>query len=121
MPESVAETELDELVGGWLPLGEAARRLAQPEPRLRQWLREGKLVGLRRGGVIMVPAAFLRNAELLPGLPGTITLLRDAGYTDVEVLHWLFTAEDSLPGRPVDALADGRPREVHRRAQAAAF
>jgi hypothetical protein len=114
---------LETLVTDWLPLSEAANRLGAPESRLRQWLRERRLLAARRGSppTLCVPAAFLRDGELLPGLAGTLTLLADAGFTDDEALRWLFTADPSLPGRPVDALAEGRPREVHRRAQAAAF
>jgi len=48
-------------------------------------------------------------------------LLRDAGYSAEEILRWLFTAEDSLPGTPIGALRTNRGREVKRRAQAMGF
>jgi hypothetical protein len=44
-------------------------------------------------------------------------VLSDRGLGDVESLEWLFTADDSLPGRPIDALRENRGREVRRRAQ----
>jgi Rv2175c C-terminal domain of unknown function len=47
--------------------------------------------------------------------------LGDAGFSDEEAIIWLFTADDSLPGRPVDALREGRKTEIRRRAQALAW
>ena len=52
---------------------------------------------------------------------GTLTLLFDCGFSDTEALSWLFTADDTLPGTPVQALAEHRRTEVNRRAQALAF
>lgn len=68
-----------------------------------------------------VPDAFLTGNEIVKGLPGTITLLRDSGYHEDEILRWLFTPDDSLPGTPIDALRGDRGREVKRRAQAMGF
>ena len=47
--------------------------------------------------------------------------LADGGWDDREILAWLFTPDDSLPGRPIDALRENRGREVKRRAQAEAL
>jgi hypothetical protein len=58
---------------------------------------------------------------VVKGLPGTITVLRDGGYSDDEILRWLFADDDSLPGTPVASLLAGRHKEVKRRAQAMAF
>ena len=58
---------------------------------------------------------------MLKGLPSVITLLRDGGYNDEEIVAWLLRADDSLPGTPAQALAENRGTEVKRRAQAAAF
>ncbi|HNN49358.1 MAG TPA: Rv2175c family DNA-binding protein [Marmoricola sp.] len=33
------------------------------------------------------------------------------------MLEWIFTEDDSLPGRPIDALRENRGAEVKRRAQ----
>ncbi|MHB2024414.1 MAG: Rv2175c family DNA-binding protein [Mycobacteriales bacterium] len=114
---------LEELVCEWVSLDEAALRLGLPGSRLRQWLREGRLLALRRGSppTLQVPAAFLGDGELIKGLPGTVTVLHDSGFSDEEAIRWLFTEDPTLPGRPVDSLAAGRVREVHRRAQAAAL
>ncbi|MGW5052492.1 Rv2175c family DNA-binding protein [Actinokineospora sp. NPDC004072] len=104
-----------------LPLPDVAARLDQPVTRVHQALRDHHLLALRRDGVLGVPADFIADAEVVKGLPGTITLLHDAGYSPDEMLRWLFTADDSLPGRPIDALRGNRGREVKRRAQALAF
>lgn len=115
--------ELDPLVDSWLTLPDLAERLGVPVTRVRQMLRDGHLLAVRHaeGGPLQVPAAFVGPDGPVKGLPGTVTLLRDAGFSDLEAVRWLFTPDDSLPGRPVDALAENRGREVKRRAQALAL
>jgi hypothetical protein len=110
-------TELQE----WLTLSQAGELLNVSPNRVRQFIREGQLVGVRRDREQQVPAAFIDDNGIVKGLPGTITLLRDAGYSDEEVLAWLTTADDSLPGTPIQALRENRGTEVKRRAQAAGF
>ena len=48
-------------------------------------------------------------------------MLADGGYNDEEILAFLYTEDDTLPGRPIDALHGQKAREVIRRAQAMAF
>jgi hypothetical protein len=70
----------------------------------------------------VVPEVFLDDDdEVARFLPGLVAVLRDGGYRDDEILRWLFTADDTLPGRPADAIHGHRAREVMRRAQAMAF
>ncbi|WP_329424595.1 Rv2175c family DNA-binding protein [Streptosporangium sp. NBC_01495] len=124
MTLSVAQIdrETDQLVGEWLTLTEVARRLNLSVGRAKQLLKDRKLIGVRRGGgEPQVPAAFLADGDVVKGLPGTLTVLLDAGYDDVESLRWLFTPDDTLPGSPVDAIVAGRHTEVKRRAQALGF
>jgi hypothetical protein len=118
-----AEAVVDDLVGDWLSLPQLAERIGEPVSRVRQWLRDGRIVGIRRGDPpeVCVPSAFERDGALLKGLTGTLTLLRDCGYSAEEAVRWMFTDDAALSGRPVDALAAGRPVEVHRRAQALGF
>jgi len=71
--------------------------------------------------VLYVPAAFVQDGRVLKGLPGVLTLLADARYSDDEALGWLFTVDDSLPGTPVQALRENRGTEIKRRAQALGF
>ncbi|WP_370591137.1 Rv2175c family DNA-binding protein [Saccharopolyspora montiporae] len=104
-----------------VPLPDVAERFGQPVTRVHQMIRDGHLIALRREGVLGVPTAFLTDTAVVKGLPGTITLLRDAGYQEDEILRWLFTADDTLPGTPIDNLRGDRGREVKRRAQAMGF
>ena len=105
-----------------LPLPEVAGRLGFSVTKVRQALRDGQLVAIRRDGMLCVPAEFLADdGTIVKGLPGTITVLADAGFAPDEMVRWLFTADDSLPGRPIDALRATGGREVKRRAQALAL
>ena len=115
--------ELDELTVGWLTIPDLADRLGVPVSKIRQLLRDGKLVSVERGHppVKQVPAELVADGHLLKGLAGAITVLRDAGYDDEQALRWLLTEDDSIPGRPVDAMAAGRDTAVKRRAQVLAF
>ena len=115
--------ELDELASGWLTLPELADKLALPLSRVRQLLRDGKLVAVERGTppVKQVPVELVHDGQLLKGLAGALTVLRDAGYDDDQALRWLLADDDSIPGRPVDAMAQGRDTAVKRRAQVLAF
>jgi hypothetical protein len=112
----------DAIVGDWLSLPDVAGRLGLPVSRVKQMLRDRKLVAVQRpSGEFAVPAGFLDGNEVIQGLGGTLTLLFDCGFTETDALSWLFTADDSLPGTPVQALAEHRRTEVNRRAQALAF
>lgn len=106
---------------GTLTQPDVAERLAVPVTRVRQLVRDGQLLALRVDGVLQVPAEFIDGDVVLKGLPGTITLLRDAGYSDTEALRWLYAEQEDLPGSPVQALVANRGTEVRRRAQALAF
>jgi len=112
----------DALVGEWLSLLEVAGRLGIPVGRVKQLLRDRKLLAVTRPeGTVAVPAAFLDGHQIVKGLCGTLTLLFDCGFGEVEALRWLFTADESLPGTPIDAIVERRATEVNRRAQALAF
>lgn len=106
---------------GWLTLPDVAERLDVPVTKVRQMLRERRLLAVREDGVLRVPADFIGDGVLLKGLPGLLTVLFDAGFTEEEAMRWLYTPDDSLPGTPVQALGENRGREVTRRAQASAF
>ena len=112
----------DAIVGQWLTIPEVAAQLGLPSNRVKQYLRDRKLLGVERpDGSFAVPAAFLDGDQVVRGLHGTLTLLVDCGFTDVEAIRWLFTSDDSLPGSPIEAIAAHRCSEVNRRAQALAF
>jgi len=119
--DSALDPRTDALAGEWLTLRETAERLGIKPNRIKQLINEHRILAVRRGGEPMVPAAFIKDGQVIKGLPGTLTLLSDAGFDDVETIRWLFTADDTLPGTPVDALTENRGTEVRRRAQALAF
>jgi hypothetical protein len=121
VPDVDAPAELDALVGGWSPLPDVATALGLDVTRVRQMLRDRHLVALRRDGILVVPAELLDEDRVVKGLAGLLTLLADAGFDDAQAVRWIFTADDSLPGRPVDAMRENRGTEVRRRAQALGF
>lgn len=111
------------LVGGWLDWRQVAAELGVSESKVRQMVKDHQLAAAvpEPGAGPRVPAALLQHGEVVKGLPGLLTVLSDGGYDDREILRWLFTSDDSLPGRPIDALRENRGREVKRRAQSMAF
>lgn len=119
--DSTLDAQTEALVGEWLTLSDAAERLGINQSRTKQLVRDHKLLGVQRPGGLMIPAEFIHDGQVVKGLPGTLTLLSDAGYDNVETLRWLFTADDTLPGTPVQALVENRGTEIRRRAQALAF
>jgi hypothetical protein len=115
-------------------LPRVAELLGVPVTKVHQQLRDGYLIGVRRGGVIVVPQLFFtETGHVVKSLPGLLAVLRDGGYRDTEILRWLFTPDESLTvirdgrrqpmtnARPVDALHSHQAREVVRRAQALAY
>ncbi|MGH3319282.1 MAG: Rv2175c family DNA-binding protein [Streptosporangiaceae bacterium] len=116
------DSQTDALVGDWLNTADAADRMGVGTGQIKRMLREHAIVGVERQDEgLQIPAAFVLDGQILKGLSGTLTLLSDAGYDEVESLRWLFTPDDSLPGPPVRALAENRGKEVRRRAQALGF
>lgn len=111
------------LVGDWLTIPDIAEALDLKVTRVHNLLADGTLLALRdpETGVRKVPALFMREDRVLEPLKGTISVLTDAGFTAEESIVWLYTADDSLPGRPIDALIDGRKTEIRRRASALAW
>jgi hypothetical protein len=112
----------DAIVGDWLTVLDVAGRLGLPASRVKQMLRDRKLVAAQRpSGELAIPAGFLDGDQVVQGLGGTLTLLFDCGFSETEALSWLFTSDDSLPGTPIQALTEHRRTEVNRRAQALAY
>lgn len=111
---------LDELVDSWLTMGQVAELLEISANKVRQLTREHQLVAVRRPSLREpgIPADCVQEGGIVKGLSGTLILLADRGFSDIEAIEWLFTADDSLPGRPIDALRENRGTEVRRRAQA---
>ncbi|MFI9718711.1 Rv2175c family DNA-binding protein [Streptomyces sp. NPDC052396] len=116
------DAKIEGLVPAWLTLPDIAEMLDVEVTRVRQLVKESQLIAVRRGenNVLQVPAEFIKDGKVVKGLAGTLTLLKDDGFTDEEMLEWLFTADETLPGTPAQALRENRGTEVKRRAQALA-
>nr|WP_272902161.1 Rv2175c family DNA-binding protein [Brevibacterium daeguense] len=111
------------LVDDWLTLPDIADATDVGISKVRRWVEDRAIAGIKHGSpsVFQVPALFLKEDAPVPHLRGTLVLLADAGFDDDEAIVWLFTPDDSLPGRPIDLLREGNKGEVRRRAQALAF
>ena len=111
------------LVGEWLDWSQASAVLGVSVSKVRQLIREHQLAAVvpAPGAGQRLPAELLQDGAVVKGVPGVLTVLHDGGYDDREALTWLFTPDDTLPGRPIDALRENRGAEVKRRAQAMAF
>ena len=107
------------LVGDWVTIPDIAEALDLKVTRVHNLISDGTLVALREPdtNVRKVPALFLNGDHVLESLKGTLVVLKDAGFSDEEAITWLYTADDSLPGRPIDALINGQKTEIRRRAQ----
>jgi uncharacterized protein len=107
----------------WLTLPDVADQLGVDVSRVRNLIRDRHLLAVRRGEgqALQVPAAVIKDGQVVKGLPGTLTVLADAGYDDEAALRWLFQEDETLPGAPIEALREDRGTEVRRRAQALAF
>jgi hypothetical protein len=100
---------------------EVADVLGVSPNRIRQLLRDRKLMAVPGSGNSRIPADFLLDGAILKHLPGLLTVLRDGGFSEQEAFDWLFREDPTLPGTPVAALRGDRHTEVTRRAQALAF
>jgi hypothetical protein len=117
------ETDLQTLVGEWLDWSQASAQLGVSVSKVRQLIREHQLAAAvpTPGAGPQVPAALIMDGEIVKGVPGLLNVLHDGGFDDRAALAWLFTPDETLPGRPIDALRENRGSEVKRRAQAMAF
>ena len=124
-PEENSHPELAELLAGeeLLTLKEVAEKLDLPITRVFDLLNARKFIAWRDAeGQRLVPEAFFNAKGVISKhVSGVITVLSDNGWGDNEILAHLFTEDESLPGRPIDALHGHLAREVMRRAQAMAL
>lgn len=105
-----------------LTLEQAANRMEVPITRLLDMISEGRMITVEVDGGPRIPELFFgKRRAFNKRLLGAIALLHDGGYADEEIVAYLFTADETLPGRPIDALHGHLAREVLRRAQAMAF
>lgn len=102
----------------WLTIPDLTELLGLKVSQVRRLIEDRALLARRIDGVWKVPEQFLRGAEPLGELKGTIVLLGDVGFSDDEAIDWLLENEDSLGASPIEALRAGRKAEVRRVAQA---
>jgi hypothetical protein len=121
--ENTPDDALQTLITDWLDWKAAATALGVSVTKVRTLIREHQLAAAvpSPGAGQQIPAELVMDGEIVKGVPGLLTLFSDGGWDDREKLTWLFTADDSLPGRPIDALRENRGSEVKRRAQALAL
>lgn len=119
---ALADENLAELVTEWLDWAQAAKALGVSVGKIKTMIRDHELAAAVPvpGTGQKVPALFVQDGRVVKGLPGLLTSLHDGGYTDREIIAWLFIDAD-VPGRPIDALRENRGSEVKRRAQAMHF
>jgi hypothetical protein len=104
----------------WLDYSQVAERLGVSPGKVRRLVQERALLAMRVDGVFKVPDIFLNDA-VRGELRGTATLLIDGGFSEEEALEWFLRPDDTLGTSPIDAIAQGRKREVRRLAQALAL
>ena len=104
-----------------LTVEQVAELLGVGPTGIRAMVRDHKLLAVPTDDGLRIPAAALDGAEPVKHLFGVLVLLHDARFSPQEALRWLTTADDSLPGTPLQALHENRATEVKRRAQALAF
>jgi hypothetical protein len=75
-----------------------------------------ELLGVSPGKVHLIV-----DGEPLPSLPGTLSVLEDAGFTVGQAIEWLYTEDETLGHAPIVSLLNGRKSEVRRLAQSLAF
>jgi hypothetical protein len=102
----------------WLTIPDLTELLGLKVSQVRRLIEDRALLARRVDGVWRVPEVFIKGAEPLGELRGTLVLLSDLNFNDDEAMDWLLGHEDSLGTTPIDALRAGRKAEVRRVAQA---
>lgn len=110
----MSETAPESTAFDWLTIPDLVEALGEPLGRVRRLLDEHYLIGSRRTGKFAVPSLFLVEGSPLTSLRGTIIVLKDAGFSDDEVIDWLLAEEEELGRTPIAALLDGHKSAVRR-------
>lgn len=119
----VDDDGLTALVEDWVDWSAASDLLGVSVSKVRQLIREHQLAAAvpTPGAGQQLPALLIQDGVVVKGVPGLLTVLHDAGYDDRQAIVWMFTPDETIPGRPIDALRENRGAEVKRRAQALGF
>lgn len=116
----VTDAAAPNLPTDWLAMPDLVDALDESLSRVRRLIDDRYLIGSRRDGTFKVPAVFIVDARPLPSLRGTVIVLQDAGFSDDEIIDWLFAPEEELGHPPIESLVAGRKSEVRRIAAALA-
>ena len=108
-------------VSQWLDVAEAAALLGVQPGKVRRFIEEHQLIGVKRDGVVKIPAENIVNGEPLPSIRGTILVLLDSGFNLQSAIDWLYTKDETLGNTPMESLIAGRKSEVRRLAQSLAL
>jgi hypothetical protein len=119
--QSLPVTDIYSSVGKWLTVPDVAEILGLPIGKVHRLLQEHSLIGIKRDGILNIPAEIIVDGEPLHSLKGTVSVLLDAGFTLESACEWLYTENDSLETTPMAALLAGRRAEIRRLAQALAL
>lgn len=98
----------------WMTVPDLVETLGLSQSQVRRLIEDRHLVATRRDGVLVVPASFVRDREVLTELHGTVIVLSDLHLSDDEIVRWLVEEDDILGATPIDALRSGRKAEVRR-------
>lgn len=110
-----------------IPLPDVAQMLDVPITKVRQYIRDRKLMSMdNEDGVRCVPALFLMqdgdSYHLVDDVDGTATTLIDGGFSPDEACQWLISENDLLHGDvPLEVIRDGGYHRVNRVAAMMAF
>lgn len=105
-----------------LQLADVSKGMGLVVTGVHQLLRDHQLIAVKRDSVVGIPEAFFgADGQPVRLLSGLISVLRDGGYEDEEILRWLFAEDESLSGTPIETMHTDQAREVVRRAQSMAF
>ncbi len=108
-------------VSDWYTIGEVADIFQVSVGKVRRLVEEHQLFTIRRDGEPKIPQHIIVEGEPLPSLRGTILVLLDSGFNLDQALEWLYTEDDSLPGKPIDFLIKGHKSAVRRLAMSLAL
>jgi excisionase family DNA binding protein len=123
--QEVSQVGYPGVVTEWLSVPECAEALGVSLSRVRELLKEKRLMSVRRGenNAIYIPAGQIMEGEtaryVLATVHGTALVLADGGFSDDEIVEWLLAPHDELDGTPLDALRAGQRAHVRRLAQTA--
>ena len=104
---------------------QAAELLGIEPRRIKQLVRDRILFSVKTEQGLAIPRVIITESEYgwepLWNLPGTLTLLADAGFNAEEAAAWLYRTNDELGQTPLEALLAGHHHRVNRIATTLAF